>query len=170
MSTKLTRRQVIKAGLAAIGPIALAACAPQATPAPAAAPTAASAAAAATAIPAEAAQAPKLTLWANMIALNRPEGSDPERLAELKDYLLKNAGVDVNAYIPPAGDAAAEKLNLTLGSKSDELDIFSGGWDQYQDAIISINDLLDQYGPAVKKLNADFQTGSLWPTTTDSNW
>lgn len=170
MSAKLSRRQLLKAGLTAMGPLVLAACAPQATPAPApqapAAP-ATTAPAVPTAAPATKG-IPKIYIWSNFITLIRPDGSDPERLEEVRKYLIDKVGVECYAYPPPPGAAAQEKLNLMLASKSEELDIFVGNWDQYLDAIIPLNDLLNRYGQTVYKLQKDFHGVNHMVLATDS--
>jgi hypothetical protein len=171
MSKPITRRRFIQAGLGSLGALTVAACAqPAPAPAPAAQPTAAPAAAqptaapAATKAPAPPAAAPKVYLWSNMIALSKPEGSDPERLEEVRKYILDKAGVDPQGYVPPTGAAGTEKLNLTLGSKTEELDIFQGSWGDYKDAVQPLNDLLQKYGQNIVKAH----TKENWAGVTDS--
>jgi putative aldouronate transport system substrate-binding protein len=175
MSSSMTRRDFVRLGVGTASAVLLSACGgtPTAVPPAATKPAAAPAAAATTApAPAAAGPAPKLTLWSNMIALNRPEGSDPERYKELQDFVKNAINVMPEGVIPPAAPADAEKLNLLLGSQSESLDMFVGAWDVYQDAVIPINDLLDKYGPNVKKAVQMFKDGhggiDLWSTTTDS--
>ncbi|MCU0501240.1 MAG: hypothetical protein MUC51_05650, partial [Anaerolineae bacterium] len=162
MSKQITRRRFIQAGLGTIGAMTVAACAqptpaPQPTGAPAAKapaatqPPAATAAPAATKAPAAGGAMPKVHLWSNMIALSKPEGSDPERYAEVQALIKEKTGIEPNGYVPPPGAAGTEKLNLTLGSKTEELDIFSANWGDYKEAVLPLNDLLDKYGQNVVK-------------------
>ena len=156
MSKQVTRRRFIQAGVGTIGALAVAACA---QPAPAPAPAAQPAATQAPPRPpppkprrpAAAGAAPKVYLWSNMIALSKPEGSDPERLEEVRKYIVEKAGIDPYGYVPPAGAAGTEKLNLTLGSKTEELDIFSGAWGDYKDAVQPLNELLEKYGQNISR-------------------
>lgn len=96
----------------------------------------------------------KVTFYSNSGALNdMPQGSDAARLDEVKKLIMEQIGVDVNAIVPPAnGDTAKEKLNLLLSS-NDEVDVFQGSWTDYasKGAIIPLNELLDKYGPNIKK-------------------
>ena len=55
-----------------------------------------------------------------------------------------------NAYVPPAKDGRT-KLNLILGSANQRLDVFQDNWGDYKEVALPINDLLDQYGPNVKR-------------------
>lgn len=173
MGTKMTRRDFVKVGIGTAGAALLTACG--STPTPTKVPPTATKAAAAPAPAATTAPAPstgaaaKITLWSNMITLTRTSGSDPERLSEVRDFIKGKINVECASYIPPSGTAAAEKLNLTLGSKSDELDIFSGGWDTYQDAIIPINKYLDTVGADIKRLYGQHRSGNIWPYMTDAS-
>ncbi|MBB3131248.1 ABC-type glycerol-3-phosphate transport system substrate-binding protein [Paenibacillus rhizosphaerae] len=95
---------------------------------------------------------PKIYIYQNTGALNqKPEGSVPEKLEEMKQHYMDTLGIEPIAIVPPTG-SAEEKLNLMLGS-SDEVDTFQGNWDDYasKGAIIPLNDLLDQYGQDIKK-------------------
>ena len=159
MSNKVTRRRFLEMSAGAVGVTILASCQPSAPTQAPAAPTQAGAATAAPKGP-----APKVHLWSNMVALVRPEGSDPEALEMVKNYIVEKVGVEPVANIPPAGTAGAEKLNLMLGSKTEELDIFVEEWSTYKDAVLTINELLDQYGQDIKKkFPKDY-----WAMVTDS--
>ena len=182
MSKRITRRRFIQAGLGSLGALTVAACAqpapaPQPTAAPAAKapaatqPPAATAAPAATkaAAPAATGAMPKAYLWSNMIALSKPEGSDPERYAEVQALIKEKTGIEPHGYVPPPGAAGTEKLNLTLGSKTEELDIFSANWGDYKEAVLPLNDLLDKYGQNVVKAHTKENwagmkdaTGRIW--------
>ena len=74
-------------------------------------------------------------------------GSDPEALQKVQDYVAEQTGVRVEAIVPT--DNTGEQLNLLLGS-SDPIDIFQtrtpGGWHDYREAIIPLNDLLAEHG------------------------
>ncbi|SDD07369.1 ABC-type glycerol-3-phosphate transport system, substrate-binding protein [Paenibacillus sp. UNCCL117] len=97
-------------------------------------------------------ETPKIYIYQNSGALNqKPEGSVPAALEEMKKMYVDKLNIEPIAIVPPKG-AADEKLNLLLGSK-DEIDIFQGNWDQYasKGAIIPLNDLLDKYGQDIKK-------------------
>ncbi|MDQ0915054.1 extracellular solute-binding protein [Paenibacillus sp. V4I5] len=98
---------------------------------------------------------PKIYIYQNTGALNqKPEGSVPEKLEEMKKMYMEKLGIEPIAIIPPqGGDASKEKLNLLLGGSSDEVDTFQANWDDYasKGAIIPLNDLLDKYGQDIKK-------------------
>ncbi|MDF2958925.1 MAG: transporter substrate-binding protein [Paenibacillus sp.] len=102
--------------------------------------------------PGEAKSMPKIYIYQNTGALNqKPEGSVPEKLEEMKKMYMEKLNIEPIAIVPPKG-SEGEKLNLLLGSK-DEVDTFQGPWDEYapKGAIIPLNDLLDKYGQDVKK-------------------
>jgi putative aldouronate transport system substrate-binding protein len=106
---------------------------------------------------------PEVWIWPTM-ALSDPNGSNPDKLAEMQDYIIDQVGVKPMAYVPPASDAQT-KLNLTLGSANQRLDVFQGNWSDYKDIAIPINDLLDQYGPNVRKAFSQDQ----WAGVTDKD-
>ncbi|MFK7692146.1 extracellular solute-binding protein [Paenibacillus sp. HJGM_3] len=94
----------------------------------------------------------KIYIYQNTGALNqKPEGSVPDKLEEMKKMYMEKLKIEPIAIVPPKG-AEAEKLNLLLGS-NDEIDTFQGNWDDYasKGAIIPLNDLLDKYGQDIKK-------------------
>jgi len=155
-----------------LGAAALTACGatPTATPAPK--PTAASAPAAPTATKAAttpvqttpAAQAiPKVYYYYATPGCGL-DGSDPQKLDAVKHYIVDAVGVEPVSYLGPPGDAGTEKLNLLLASSSEPLDLFAGDWSQFQEAIIPIDDLLNQYGPNILRMN----TKGSWATMKDS--
>jgi len=85
------------------------------------------------------------------------EGSQPDKLKLLTEYIKQQVGIEPVGIVAPAGTAATEKLNLLLASGQQQLDTFqTGDWAQYKTAIMPVNELLDQYGPNIKK-------GALWP-------
>jgi putative aldouronate transport system substrate-binding protein len=95
---------------------------------------------------------PKIYIYQNTGALNqKPEGSVPQQLEEMKKMYMDKLKIEPIAIVPPKG-SEGEKLNLLLGS-NDEVDVFQGNWDQYasKGAIIPLNDLLDKYGQDIKK-------------------
>lgn len=98
-------------------------------------------------------ETPKIYIYQNFSGMNpqMPEGSDPERLTEMTRLVVEKTGIEPVAIVPPKG-SEAQKLNLMLGS-SDNLDVFVGDWTVYgpQGAIQPLNELLDQYGPNIKK-------------------
>ena len=53
---------------------------------------------------------------------------------------------------------------LILGSANQRLDVFQGNWGDYREVALPINDLLDQYGPNVKRAFSAEQ----WAGVTDS--
>lgn len=106
---------------------------------------------------------PEVYLWQNQIALTRPEGSNPEKLEAVRQVISDGSGTAPIAYVPPPGDAGEERLNLTLGSRGEELDIFAGDWDEYKEAVQPINDLLDEHGTAVREAYSEQQ----WAGVTD---
>ncbi|WP_240414220.1 extracellular solute-binding protein [Paenibacillus periandrae] len=108
--------------------------------------------------------ASKIVIYMNTNAISRkPEGSDPKALEEVTKYVKEQTGVEAKAIIPPKG-SEKDKLNVLLAS-GDQLDVFQGGWDEYKQAIIPLNDLLDKYGPDIKKAwDAD-----AWKLMTDKD-
>nr|WP_309098635.1 extracellular solute-binding protein [Fredinandcohnia onubensis] len=91
---------------------------------------------------------PEVTIYNNSAALKlKPEGSEPEAFKEVQEYIQEETGVKVNAIVPPQG-SKTEKLNVLLAS-GEEVDIFEGNWDQYKDAVIPLNDLLEEHGQAI---------------------
>ena len=71
--------------------------------------------------------------------------------------------------VPPGtGPEVTEKLNLLLGS-SDPIDLFQtpgpGFWHDYADAIIPLNDLLDEYGQNLRQVIP----ASQWAQMTDAD-
>ena len=105
---------------------------------------------------------PEVWIWPTM-ALTDPNGSNPDKLAEMQQYIAERVGVMPNAYVPPAKDGRT-KLNLILGSANQRLDVFQGNWGDYKEVALPINDLLDQYGPNVKRAFSAEQ----WAGVTDS--
>ena len=97
------------------------------------------------------------------MALTDPNGSNPEKLAEMQQYIAGRVGVMPNAYVPPATDGRT-KLNLILGSANQRLDVFQGNWGDYKEVALPINDRLDQYGSNVKRAFSAEQ----WAGVTDS--
>lgn len=148
------RRDFMKAAGGAIGVAALAGCA-----APQAGSTGSSGAASS--------EMPKVHLWAS--ARCRPEGSNPERLEAVANVMRDALNIDPVAIVAPSGSAAREKLNLTLGARDQELDIFVSNWPDYKDAIIPLNDLLDQHGQDIVAAHRDINfagmqdsEGNIW--------
>jgi putative aldouronate transport system substrate-binding protein len=94
---------------------------------------------------------PVITIYNNTGTLQFDSGgSNPEVLAEVQNYIVEQVGVRPVVIVPPGGDAGVEKLNLLLGS-SDPLDVFQASrWTDYRDAIIPLNDLLDQYAQDIR--------------------
>jgi len=95
---------------------------------------------------------PKIYIYQNTGALNqKPEGSVPDALEEMKQMYMEELGIEPIAIVPPKG-SEGEKLNLLLGSK-DQVDVFQGDWDQYasKGAIIPLNDLLEEHGQDILK-------------------
>lgn len=91
---------------------------------------------------------PTIVLYNNSGTLQYDAGgSDPDVLQRVQDYIAEQSGVRPIAIVPP--DSSADQLNLLLGS-SDRVDLFqtptSGGWHDYADAIIPLNDLLEEHG------------------------
>ncbi|MEM7533363.1 MAG: extracellular solute-binding protein [Chloroflexota bacterium] len=74
-------------------------------------------------------------------------GSNPDVLQQVQDHIATEVGVRPVTIVPT--DRTGEQLNLLLGS-SDPIDFFQtrgvGGWHDYADAIIPINDLLEEHG------------------------
>ena len=105
---------------------------------------------------------PEVWIWPTM-ALTDPNGSNPDKLAEMQQYIAERVGVMPNTYVPPAKDGRT-KLNLILGSANQRLDVFQGNWGDYKEVALPINDLLDEYGPNVKRAFSAEQ----WAGVTDS--
>lgn len=74
-------------------------------------------------------------------------GSNPDVLQRVQDYIVEQTGIRPIAIVPSA--PGPEQINLLLGS-SDPVDLFQtptgGGWHDYKDAIIPLNQLLETYG------------------------
>jgi hypothetical protein len=107
-------------------------------------------------------EVPEVWIWPSM-ALTDPNGSNPAKLAAVQQYVVDQVGVKPMAYVPPASDAGT-KMNLILGSANERLDVFTGNWADYKEIALPINDLLDKYGPNVKKAFSPEQ----WAGVTDS--
>ncbi|MDD9956801.1 MAG: extracellular solute-binding protein [Anaerolineaceae bacterium] len=96
-------------------------------------------------------------------------GSDPVVLEEITNHIVEQIGVRPETIVPPGrGPVATEKLNLLLGS-SDPIDLFQtpgpGYWHDYADAIIPINDLLEEYGQNILQVIPENQ----WAQMTDAD-
>lgn len=93
---------------------------------------------------------PVITIYNNTGTLQFDSGgSNPDVLAEIQNYIVESLGVRPEVIVPPGGDATVQRLNLLLGS-SDPLDTFQAGrWTDYSEAIIPLNDLIEQYGQAI---------------------
>lgn len=74
-------------------------------------------------------------------------GSNPDVLQKVQDYIAEQSGVRPVTIVPT--DRTGEQLNLLLGS-SDPIDLFQtqtpGGWHDYKDALIPLNELLEEHG------------------------
>ncbi|MBI1295652.1 extracellular solute-binding protein [bacterium] len=77
-------------------------------------------------------------------------GSNPDVLQRVEDLIAEESGVRPVVIVP--SEPGADQINLLLGS-SDPVDMFqtptSGGWHDYAEAIIPIDDLLAQHGQAL---------------------
>ncbi|MBZ0297369.1 MAG: extracellular solute-binding protein [Anaerolineae bacterium] len=111
---------------------------------------------------------PVITIYNNSGTLQFDSGgSNPDVLEEVTNYIVDAIGVRPEVIVPPGGDATVEKLNLLLGS-SDPLDLFQAGrWTDYKQAIIPLNDLLDQYGDNLRAVIPEDQWGKC--TDTEGN-
>ncbi len=111
---------------------------------------------------------PVITIYNNSGTLQFDSGgSNPEILEEVTQYIVDAIGVRPVVIVPPGGSATLEKLNLLLGS-SDPLDLFQAPrWTDYKDAIIPINDLLEQYGDNLREVIPAEQWGKC--TDTEGN-
>jgi len=137
VSNKVSRRHLLGLGLSALGAAAVASCRPPAEPTPVAKPVEEDVEEPAPLeVPTE---APEVHNWPT-IALMRPEGSHPERYDEVQDYILEQTGIKQVGYVPPPGDAGVERRNLQLASRTERLDIFTGDWGQFKEAVIPINE------------------------------
>ncbi|GGD51859.1 extracellular solute-binding protein [Paenibacillus nasutitermitis] len=87
--------------------------------------------------------------------------SSPEALEEIKKVIIEKTGIEPVAIIPPKG-SENDKLNLLLAG-NEPLDIFAGDMTTHQakGAVMPLNDLLDKYGPNVRKL---------WPEEWDASY
>ncbi len=104
--------------------------------------------------------------YINTGALNRiPEGSNPERLAEVNAYIAEQTGVEIIPSLPPGGSAAVEKLNLMLSSPNERLDVFQASWTEYAPIALPLNDLLDQHGQNILKAWPE----ESWAKVTDAD-
>ncbi|NLZ56203.1 MAG: extracellular solute-binding protein [Clostridiaceae bacterium] len=131
----------------------------QPTKAPTAAPTAAP-----TDAPPTEPKFGKIVIWSNEGGpWNAPVPSDPEYLERLHDYILENAGVDVEVILPPKdSDAATQRLAILL-SGNEQMDAFKGNVNNYyaKGAIQPLDDALAKYGQPCFEL---------WPETYGGGW
>ncbi len=162
MSNELSRRRFLGLGVTALGAAALASCRPAAEPT-AAPPAVSEEEVGEPSAPEVPAEVPEVHIWTS-IALTRPEGSHPERYEEVQNYILEQTGVKPVGYVPPSGDAGIERRNLQLASRTERLDTFTADWGQFKDAVIPINDLLEQYGQNVLAAHPE----ESWNGMTDS--
>ncbi|MAS37434.1 MAG: ABC transporter substrate-binding protein [Anaerolineaceae bacterium] len=111
---------------------------------------------------------PVITIYNNSGTLQFDSGgSNPDVLEEVTQYIVDAVGVRPEVIVPPGGSATEEKLNLLLGS-SDPLDLFQAGrWTDYREAIIPLNDLLDEYGDNLLSVIPEAQWGKC--TDTEGN-
>lgn len=95
----------------------------------------------------------KVYVYANLGNLSATtETSKPEALEEVKKYIMERTGIEVVPIIPPKG-SENDKLNILLAS-NEPLDVFKGTMAEHQvkGAAMPLDDLLDKYGPNIKKL------------------
>ena len=109
--------------------------------------------------------APVVVIYNNSGVITSGAMSKKEQVEEIKQWLQKKTGVEVTVIVPPPGQEE-NKLNLILAG-NDQLDAFWGDWTKYQPkgALMPINDLLNKYGPNIKKT---WPKGS-WDAMTDKN-
>lgn len=104
----------------------------------------------------------KVYVYANFGNLaNNNTVSKPEAVEEVKKVVMDKIGIEIVPIIPPKG-SEADKLNVLLGS-NEPLDIFAGSMSVHQanGAVRPIGDLLDKYGPNIRKL---------WPNDWKMAW
>jgi hypothetical protein len=155
ITARTTRRDFLRLAGGVAGAAALAACAPG----PAAGPAGGVA---------STASAPEVHIWPS-IALLRPEGSDPAKLAQVQEWLIQQTGVKPVGYVPPPGAAGQERLNLMLASSSERMDLFTGNWYDYKEIIIPLNNLLEQHGVDILQVHNEMNwdgmkdlEGNIW--------
>ena len=86
---------------------------------------------------------------------------------EIKNYLIEQTGVVPVPVVLPRG-SETEKLNLLISSDDERLDVFfSGDWREYAEMglLMPLNDLIDEYGPNIKK--AWEENDYMWEKVTD---
>ncbi len=88
---------------------------------------------------------PVITIYNNSGTLQFDAGgSNPDVLQRVQDYIAEQSGVRPEVIVPST--PGTEQLNLLLGS-SDPLDLFQAPrWTDYAQAIIPIDDLLQEHG------------------------
>ncbi|TBL80615.1 extracellular solute-binding protein [Paenibacillus thalictri] len=113
-------------------------------------------------------EAAKITIYANNGRQDSfPQGSQPERLAEVVGAIKDKTGVEAKVIFPPKGAQSDEKLNVLLSSGED-IDLFlAPNWTDFasRGAIQPINELLDKYGQHIKQA----WSKDAWEGVTDKN-
>lgn len=105
----------------------------------------------------------KVYVYANLGNLSQTtETSKPEASEEVKKAILDKTGIEVIPIIPPKG-SENDKLNILLAS-NEPLDIFKGTMAEHQakGAAMPLDELLDKYGPNIKKLWPDSWGKEAW--------
>ncbi len=109
-------------------------------------------------------EVPEVHIWPTM-SITDPNGSNTERMRAVQEYIRSQVGVWPVGYSEPHGPEFATKMNLRLASRTQRLDIFSGGWPQYKETALPLNDLLENYGPNVLAAFSSEQ----WAGVTDAD-
>ena len=108
---------------------------------------------------------PEVYIWPT-IGNVTAQGSPPEVYERVQEYIVDQVGVKpIGHATDPFSPEFRTKLNLALSSGNPRVDIFTGDWPQYLEAVQPINQLLEDYGPNVKAAFPELW----WNGMTDSD-
>lgn len=104
-------------------------------------------------------------IFMNNGASSTGTSSNDKDLKMVQEKIYEETGVEP-VLISVGTGAEAEKLNVLLAS-GERIDAFWGAWPTYAEdnVIIPIGDLLDQYGPDIKRVTFS----DMWAAATDTN-
>jgi len=91
------------------------------------------------------------------------DGSNPERLAAVRQLIMDETGIEPIAILKPPGNAGIEKQNMLIASGTQEFDLFADHWWKYKGVILPLDDLLAQYGQNILRMNEPIA----WATMKD---
>ena len=108
---------------------------------------------------------PEVYIWPT-IGNVTAQGSPPEVYERVQQAITDAVGVKpVGHATDPYSPEFRTKLNLALSSGNPRIDVFTGNWPEYLEAVQPINQLLDDYGPNIKAAFPELW----WNGMTDSD-